>query len=108
MPEQYTVIHYRENGRDIFQEWLDDLRDLQARTSIARSVKNIKNGNFGVHKFCREAVWELVIDKGPGYRVYYSMINNVVIILLCAGNKRSQQKDIEKAITYLKKFKEEH
>lgn len=103
---QYTIIHYEENGRDIFQDWLDSLKDLQARTLIARKVKRIENGNFGEHRFCRDGVWELVIDTGPGYRVYYSMIENVVVLLLCAGSKRTQQKDIDKAIYYLKDFKE--
>lgn len=103
---QYKVVHYEENGKDIFQNWLDSLKDLQARTLIARKVKRIENGNFGEHRFCRDGVWELVINTGPGYRVYYSIIENVVVLLLCAGSKRTQQKDIDKAIHYLKDFKE--
>ena len=103
---QYKVVHYEENGKDIFQNWLDSLKDLQARTLIARKVKRIENGNFGEHRFCRDGVWELVINTGPGYRVYYSIIENVVVLLLCAGSKRTQQKDIDKAIYYLKDFKE--
>ena len=102
---QYKVVHYEENGKDIFQNWLDSLKDLQARTLIARKVKRIENGNFGEHRFCRDGVWELVINTGPGYRVYYSIIENVVVLLLCAGSKRTQQKDIDKAIFYLKDFK---
>lgn len=102
---QFKVIHYERNGKDIFQDWLDSLRDLQAQTTIARTVKRIEKGNFGVHRSCRNGVWELVIDKGPGYRVYYSIIENVVVLLLCAGDKRTQQKDINNAIEYLKDFK---
>ena len=108
MTTQYSVEHYREYGKDIFQEWLDSLRDLHGRNAIQKAVDRAEDGNFGVHRFCREAVWELVIDKGPGYRVYYSIIDNVLILLLCAGDKRSQQKDIDKAVKYLKKYKEEH
>ena len=108
MSTEYRIVHYRENGRDIFQEWLDSLRDYRGRKAVQNAVDRAEDGNFGVHRFCRDEVWELVIDTGPGYRVYYSMIGNVVVLLLCAGNKRSQQKDINKAIGYLKKYKEEH
>ena len=103
---QYKVIHYEENGRDIFQDWLDNLKDLQGRKAIQRAIDKIEDGNFGVHKSCREGVWEIVLNTGPGYRVYYSMIKDVVVLLLCAGSKRGQQKDIDKAIYYLKDFKE--
>ena len=108
MSTEYRIVLYRENGRDIFQEWLDSLRDYRGRKAVQNAVDRAEDGNFGVHRFCRDEVWELVIDTGPGYRVYYSMIGNVVVLLLCAGNKRSQQKDINKAIGYLKKYKEEH
>ena len=108
MSTQYRIVHYERNGKDILQEWLDSLKDTRAKTAIARSIRRIKNGNFGVHRFCREAVWELVIDTGPGYRVYYSMIENVVVLLLCAGDKSSQQKDINKAISYLQDFRKEN
>ena len=108
MEKQYKVVHYKENAKDIFQNWLDSLRDLRAKTTIARAVKRMENGNFGVHRFCRDAVWELVFDIGPGYRVYYSMIDNVVVILLCAGDKSTQQKDINKAIKYLQDFRKEN
>lgn len=68
----------------------------------------MRNGNFGNHKFCRDGVWELVINVSAGYRVYYSMIGNTIVLLLCAGSKRTQDKDIEKAIMYLKDFKEKN
>ena len=100
------IVHYERKGHDIFQEWLDDLKDVRTQTAIDRIVKRVEKGNFGVHRFCRDGVWELVIDIGPGYRVYYSIIKNVVVLLLCAGSKRTQQKDIENAVQYLKNFKE--
>ena len=108
MPEQYRVVHYRENGRDIFEDWLKALKDKKGAVAIDRVVKRIENGHFGEHKPCREGVWELIIDYGPGYRVYYSIIGKTVVMLLCAGDKRTQQKDINRAIEYLRKYKEEH
>lgn len=108
MKALYKIVHYTEFGKDIFQDWLDNLRDLQGRAAIVKAVDRIEAGNFGVHRFCRDNVWEIVIDKGPGYRVYYSLIQNLVVLLLCAGDKKTQQKDINKAVEFLKKFKEEH
>ena len=98
MATGYSVIHYRENGKDIFEDWLKSLKDKRAT----------ENGNFGEHKPCREGVWELIIDFGPGYRVYYSITEKTIVLLLCAGDKRTQQKDIDKAIEYLKKYKERY
>lgn len=106
MPEQYLTIHYERNGKDILQNWLDNLRDFRGRRAISNAIDRLENGNFGVHRFCRDGVSELVIDTGPGYRVYYSMIENVVVLLLCGGDKSTQQKDINKAVDYLKDFKE--
>ena len=106
MEEQYEVVHYEENGHDIYQEWLDSLRDVRGRSAIIRAVKRAEKGNFGVHRFCRDDVWELVLDTGPGYRVYYSQVGCVLVLLLCAGSKRTQNRDIEKATEYLKRYKE--
>ena len=108
MNTQYRIVHYERNGKDIFQDWLDNLRDLRARNAIQNAIDRIGDGNFGVHRFCRESVWELVFNIGPGYRVYYSVIENVVVLLLCAGDKSSQQKDINKAISYLQDFRKEN
>ena len=108
MIQNYKIVHYTKDGRDIFQEWLDSLKYLKAQTAIGRTVKRIEKGNFGKNHFCRDGVWELIIDTGPGYRVYYSVIDNIVVLLLCAGSKRTQQKDIDSAVHYLKNFKEEN
>ena len=82
------------------------MKNIKAKTAIARIIKRIEKGNFGEHRPCRNSVWELVIDIGQGYRVYYSIVGNAIVLLLCAGDKRTQQKDINKAIEYLKDFKE--
>ena len=101
MPEKFNIIHYRENGKDFFEDYVCSIRDKTGRLAIDRAVSKLQNGNFGVHKPCREGVWELIIDTGPGYRVYYSIVGRTITLLLCAGNKRTQQKDINRA-------KEEH
>ena len=108
MTTQYSIVHYRENGHDFFQEWLDNLKDFRGRKAVLNAIDRAEDGNLGVHRFCRDDVWELVIDTGPGYRVYYSMIGDVLMLLLCAGDKSRQQRDINKAVSYIKKYKEEH
>ena len=94
----FIVRHYlSEDERDPFQEWLKKLRDPIAKMQVLKRVNRVEGGNFGDHKFCREGVWELRIDQGAGYRVYYALASNVVVLLLCGGDKGSQDADIERA-----------
>ena len=58
------------------------------------------------HRFLRDGVWELKIDVGPGYRVYYAQAGEDVILLLCGGSKRTQQSDIARAVNYWKEHQE--
>lgn len=62
-------------------------------------------GNLGDHKFERDGVWELRVDYGPGYRVYYSIEDGEIILLLTGGNKKTQTADLDKAVSYLQDFK---
>jgi putative addiction module killer protein len=80
-----------------FTNWLAALNDLRARLQIVRRIKRAAAGNFGGSKSVGGAVSELRIDHGPGYRVYYTRRGKVVVILLCGGDKRTQNKDIRKA-----------
>jgi putative addiction module killer protein len=93
------ILHYLTvEGRDLFQDWLDDLRDMRARIAILRRVDRVAKGNFGDHRFCREGVWELRIDVGAGYRVYYAQAGQTIVLLLCGGDKRTQDTDIARAV----------
>ncbi len=53
----FHVVHYRENNKDIFQNWLDGLRDYRGRKAVINAVDRMQDGNFGVHRFCRDDVW---------------------------------------------------
>ena len=65
------IIHYlTDAGKDLYQDWLDGLRDMRARVAIQRRVDRLAIGTFGDHRFCRAGVCELRIDVGAGYRVY--------------------------------------
>ena len=97
----YDVRHYvSAEGKDVFLDWLRSLRDTKARISIDRRINRIVLGNFGDHKFCRDGVWELRIDVGPGYRVYYAVDGITVVLLLTGGDKRTQSADISRACEY--------
>ena len=95
------IAHYlTADGHDPVQDSMDAVRDMRARVAILRRIERVKLGNFGDHKFCRDGVWELRIDTGPGYRVYYAQAGQTLVLLLCCGDKRSQTSDIERAAEY--------
>ena len=97
----FDLLDYQTaNGRDPFKEWLANLADRQARAKVAIRVQRMAGGNFGDHKPLSDGVWELRMDHGPGYRVYYAQAGQRVLLLLIGGDKRRQQADIETAVRY--------
>lgn len=102
----YEVIDYlSSDGRDPFKDWLAKLADRQARARVVVRVQRLRAGNFGDCKPLADGVWELRIDHGPGYRVYYARAGNALLLLLVGGDKRSQQADIAQAVEYLQDWK---
>ncbi len=97
-----TIEHYltADEQRDPYMEWLRRMRDAQARIAVIRRIARIEHGNFGDHRLCRDGVWELRVDVGQGYRVYYGMSGQSVVLLLCGGDKRTQDTDIKRAVQY--------
>lgn len=97
----YEIRHYlTKNDKDVFMEWRRQLRDTTARVAVDRRINRMELGNFGDHRFCQDGVWELRIDVGKGYRVYYAVAGAQVILLLCGGDKRTQDADIDRACEY--------
>ena len=88
---------------EVFTKWLRKLKDIKGKVSIIRRIERAKNGNFGDFKSLGSDVYELRITVGPGYRVYYTLRGDELVILLVGGDKSTQTKDIEKA----KNIKEE-
>lgn len=93
-------------GKDVFDDWLSELADARAQAKIATRIDRLAAGNFGDCKPLRQGVCELRIDWGPGYRVYYAIVGKVCVLLLCGGDKRKQSSDIDRALEYLKDYKE--
>jgi putative addiction module killer protein len=82
---------------DEFTAWLDSLNDLMGRAKIQARIKRLSEGNSGITKSVGSKVFEMKIDFGPGYRIYYTKHENVMYLLLIGGNKRTQVKDIQLA-----------
>ena len=80
-----------------FSEWLDRLRDRQARARIIVRIERMEDGNFGDVEPVGDGVSEMRIFYGPGYRVYFVQQEQAVVVLLCGGDKSSQKRDVRKA-----------
>ena len=87
---------YEIKSTNEFTDWLSS-RDMQLRTKVLAKINQIQSGNFGDHKSLGDQVSELRLMYGPGYRIYYTIRNRIVVILLCAGDKSSQKRNIKKA-----------
>ena len=82
---------------NIYKKWIGNLRDSRAKSRIYVRVDRLANGNAGDVKPIGDGCFEMRIDYGPGYRVYYKDAGKEIIILLCGGDKSTQPQDIIKA-----------
>lgn len=88
-----------------FEAWFNGLRDGQAQARINARIRRLSLGNPGDVKPVGLGVSEMRIDYGPGYRVYYTQLRPVLVLLLCGGDKRTQDADIKRAIAIAKDWK---
>jgi len=92
------IVHYQKaDGSIPFQEWMGRLRDKQAKARINSRIVQLELGNFGDAKPVGEGVIELRVNVGAGYRVYCGRYGENWVVLLCGGDKSSQDEDIERA-----------
>ena len=91
---------------DAFGEWLDGLRDIQARARVQARIERLAAGNPGDVEPVGEGVSELRINYGPGYRVYFKQRGLELIILLAGGEKSTQAKDIKTALRLARNLSE--
>lgn len=87
---------------DVFDRWLEKLRDTQARARILVRIKRLSLGNAGDVRPVGHSVSEMRIDYGPGYRIYYARPGAQIVVLLVGGDKSSQTRDIARAIELAK------
>jgi putative addiction module killer protein len=89
---------------DVFVKWLDGLRDGKAVARISNRIDRLMLGNPGEVKSVGEGVSEMKIDYGPGYRLYFTKRGKVIVLLLCAGTKGTQERDIKRVIKMAKEL----
>jgi putative addiction module killer protein len=90
-------MNYLVQQTGIFVAWHTSVRDLRAKVAIARRIDRAASGNLGDIKPVGDGVSEMRVEVGAGYRIYFTMRNGVVIVLLAGGDKSSQSADIRRA-----------
>jgi putative addiction module killer protein len=88
----------------VYAKWIKNLRDERARYRINARIERLKQGNSGDARPVGEGVSEMRIDYGPGYRVYYKNTGKEIVVLLCGGDKTTQDEDIKRAKTIAAAF----
>ena len=107
MASEQRLVNYRDGrGREPFAVWHLKLADRRAQGRILARLNRLRAGNFGLCDSVGRGVFELKIDYGPGYRVYFGRAGRSVVVLLCGGVKSSQVKDIETAKRHWELYKE--
>jgi len=97
--------YMRKDGTVPFRMWIDGLRDRSARARIRIRLDRVRLGNLGDHRTLGGGLYELRIDYGPGYRVYFALMDKTVVLLLAGGDKGSQRNDIATARFYWNDFR---
>jgi putative addiction module killer protein len=88
-----------------FDEWFNSLGDTKAKNKIEAKLERVKLGNLGNYRSVGEGVCELKINYGPGYRIYFGQIGTTIVLLLCGGDKSTQDQDIRIPIEYWKDYR---
>jgi putative addiction module killer protein len=98
------IVYVKPDGHEPFTEWLDGLRDGLTQKRILARITRLEQGNYGDCKPVGEGVSELRLFFGSGYRVYFGEHRNDFVVLLCGGDKSSQDKDIAQAHAYWQEY----
>ncbi len=102
------ILHYTTpSGRNPYRQWYTRIKDRRVQIAVSNRIARLRVGNFGDYKRLSSGVYELRIHYGPGYRVYFGLFQNDIVVLLSGGTKGTQQRDIEKAQDYWNDFLEQ-
>ncbi|MFH1191967.1 MAG: type II toxin-antitoxin system RelE/ParE family toxin [bacterium] len=97
-------IYQNAGGREPIIEWLEAIKDIVIKARIKNRLRRMELGILGDYKSIGSGLFELRLKFGSGYRIYFGEVNNKIILLLCAGDKNSQNKDIKKVKEYWKDY----
>jgi putative addiction module killer protein len=103
---QQIKIYRTPENREPFTDWLKSIRNQETRKRILVRLDRLRHSNFGDCKSVGDNVFELRLQFGSGYRIYFGRIAENIVLLLCGGDKSSQNKDIESAKSYWQEYKE--
>jgi putative addiction module killer protein len=103
-PKQ-VVFYADEDGNEPFQLWIDALRDKQGKRRIISRLYRVQQGNYGDVEPIGEGLSELRLFFGLGYRIYFGEDAGNIVVILCGGDKSSQDSDIENAKSYWQEYK---
>ncbi|MGZ6478096.1 MAG: type II toxin-antitoxin system RelE/ParE family toxin [Bdellovibrionales bacterium] len=96
------------NGKAPARDWLSAVKDKMTQAILYKRIRQAGEGQFGKTKSVGGGVFEMKIDYGPGFRIYYGIHGDEIILILTAGSKRTQSGDIAKAKTYWIQWKEDN
>ena len=100
-----VIVHSEKSGKEPFTRWLYRLGDAIARRRVLARLRRLEQGHRGDCKPLIDGIYELRLSFGPGYRIYYGQEDSNLIVLLCGGDKSSQQEDIKQARKYWNDYK---
>ena len=106
--ERLVEYFYTASGKAPAKEWLNSIKDKLTQAILFKRIRQASLGNFGDSKSVGQGVLEMRIDFGPGYRIYYGIHKDDLILLLMGGSKRTQQNDIEKAQAFWTLWKDKN
>jgi putative addiction module killer protein len=98
-------IYQDKYGNQPFIIWLESIKDKITQLRIRKRLRRIEQGNLGDYRSVGEGVLELRLHFGPGYRVYCSQISDEIVLLLAGGDKSTQERDIQRAKSYLDDYR---
>lgn len=107
-PICYTCGMNKIRYTAVYRIWYKGLNDIRAKVKIDLRLTSVKKGIFGDQKSVGDGVFELKIDYGPGYRLYYKKVQDNIVVLLCGGDKSTQEQDVERAKDILKELENEN
>src|ERR1043165_7266661 len=105
--ERQLLIYRTRNGRVPYLEWFASLSDQRTRQKIQACLGRVRLGNLAQTRSVGQGVSEFKIKHGPGFRVYFGQDGLQIVIILCGGDKSTQDEDIKKAKAYWKQYKQE-
>ena|SRR6266536_6290523 len=98
-------LYQTPDGEFPYEHWFDRLKDKGTKSKIEARITRLRTGNWGRWKAVGDGVREIAIDFGPGYRIYAGQVDSNTVLLLCAGDKATQVRDISTAKQHWAEFK---